>query len=105
MIVELTDTEYKDTMTLGMINVTESAEPAFDIWPFVEILNSKQIVHSYTFKNKLIEAVYRNKTNTFDHVLLPTPDANIFIVIVVDLLNKTVKGYRQLNLNAEYGWS
>ena len=98
----LTDKEYKSTMTPKMVDVTQTAEPIVDIWDYVEKLTVDKIVHEYTFKNNLVEKVYRNQTNTFDHVLLPTPDKDIFIVIIVDLINKNIKGYFRLDLNVEY---
>ena len=103
MTVELTEDDYKSTMSGSMLDVTQTAEPVLDIWPFVKKLNSEKIVPDYTFKNELVETVYRNKEQTFDHVLLPTADINIFIVIIVDLVNENIKGYRRLDLNKEYG--
>src|SRR5574343_1127284 len=103
MTIMLTDTEYKSTMTPKMVDVTETAEPTVDIWDYVEKLTADKIVNEYTFKNNLVEKVYRNQINTFDHVLLPTPDKNIFVVIIVDLINKNIKGYFRLDLSAEYG--
>jgi hypothetical protein len=32
--IELTDEEYKKTLVGQIINVTEIARPAFDIWPY-----------------------------------------------------------------------
>jgi hypothetical protein len=102
MTLMLTDKEYKSTMTPKMFDVTQTAEPIVDIWDYVEKLTADKIVNEYTFKNNLVETVYRNQTNTFDHVLLPTPDKDIFIVIIVDLINKNIKGYFRLDLNVEY---
>jgi hypothetical protein len=102
MTTLLTEKEFKSTFTDKMIDVTETAEPVVDIWPYVQQLTLDNIVHKYTFDNTLVEKVYRNQTNTFDQVLLPTPNKNIFIIIIVDLLNKKIKGHYQLNLNAVY---
>ena len=103
MTTLLTEEDFKSTFTDKMIDITQAAEPAVDIWPYVQQLTLDNIVHKYTFDNTLVEKVYRNQTNTFDQVLLPTPDKNIFIIIVVDLLNKKIKGHYRLDLNAEYG--
>lgn len=86
-----------------MIDVTETTESVVDIGPYVEQLTAGKIVDKYTFDNALVEKVYRNQTSTFDQVLLPTPDKNIFIIILVDLVNKKIKGHYRLDLNAEYG--
>ncbi len=103
MTIQLTEIEFKSTFTEKMIDVTETAEPAVDIWPYVEQLTADKVVDKYTFDNALVEKVYRNQTNTFDQVLLPTPDKNIFIIILVDLVNKKIIGHYPFDLNAEYG--
>lgn len=35
---------YKNTMAGGMIDVTETAEPIVDIWPYVEMLSNDGLV-------------------------------------------------------------
>ena len=99
----LTDIEYKSTMTAKMFDVTLTADPIVDIWDYVKKLTVDNIVDNYTFDKRLVEKVYKNQTNTFEHVLLPTVDKNVFVVIIVDLINKNIKGYYRLDLNAEYG--
>jgi hypothetical protein len=103
MTTLLTEKEFKSTFTDKMQDVTQTAEPVVDIWPYVEQLTVDKIVDQYTFDNGLVEKVYRNQTNTFDQILLPTPDKNTFIIILVDLLNKKIKGHYRLDLNTEYG--
>lgn len=98
----LTEKEFKLTFTANMNDVTRTAEPIVDIWPYVEQLTADKIVDQQTFDNALVEKVYRNQTNTFDQILLPTPDKNVFIVILVDLIKKNIKGHYRLDLNIEY---
>lgn len=102
-IKELSSEEFKKTFGTKMTDVTETAEPLVDIWGSVEELAKGNIVDRYVFERNLVERVYRNNTFTFDHVLLPTKSSNIFIVIVVDLTNKSIPGYSVLDLNKEYG--
>ena len=85
------------------MDVTENANPLVDIWDYVLNLVKENIVIEYVYENNLVEKVYRNLANTFDHVLLPTSDKNIFIVIVIDLKNVSVSGHYKLNLIKEYG--
>jgi hypothetical protein len=70
---------------------------------YVEQLVKEKLVDNYVFENKLVATVYRNDTSTFDHILLPTDDQNIFITLVVDLLNGTITGHIKLDLNQKYG--
>jgi len=103
MTVELTDKEFKDTMTIPMVDVTLTAEPIVDIWEYAEKLAEQGVIEKYVVEQGLVELVYRNGRNTFDHVLLPTSDKNIFTVIVVDIVSKIIKGHHRLDLNAMYG--
>jgi hypothetical protein len=103
MTTELSKSEYQSTMRGGMQDVTETAEPVVDIWPFVEQLVQSGIVLPYVLAKFLVEKVYRNSEGSFDHVLLPTDKSNFFVAVIVDLHNKEVKGYYRLNFNKEYG--
>jgi hypothetical protein len=103
MIVELTEKEFKSTLGLKMIDVTETGRPVIDIWPSLDELVDKKIVPKYVRENYLVEKVYRSDLNTFDHILLPTETAQIFIVIVIDIINKKISGYYKLDIYKEYG--
>lgn len=98
----LTYAEFKATMTDNMLDVTMTATQAVDIWPYVQQLVKDKIVLEYVCDNRLVDSVYRNDQETFDHVLLPTADSNVFTVIIVDLQQKKIKGYYQLDLDREY---
>ena len=86
-----------------MVDVTETAQPVVDIWDYVEQLTTDKEVLDYVNREQLVEKVYRNDEETFDHVLLPTDNSNIFVVIIVDLGQKEIKGHFRLDLNKEYG--
>ncbi len=103
MTTILTEKEYKETMTDKMVDVTTTAEPTVDIWPYVELLTKDKEVSKYVYENQLIEMVSRNDKGTFDHVLLPTDNSNTFVVIIVELKKESVKGHFRLDLNKEYG--
>lgn len=103
MTKELTEKEYKSTMTVKMVDITETAEPVVDIWPYVQKLNEQKVVLNYVYENELVETVYSNSENSFHHVLLPTDNKNVFIVIVIDATAKEISGHFCLDLNKEYG--
>jgi hypothetical protein len=105
MTTTLTEQEYKSTMTGKMTDVTESAQPIVNIWPYVEILRNDKIVLDYVFTNEFIESVYTNGDGSFHHVLLPTDNKNIFIVLIIDVIGQTIKGHFKLDLNQQYGLS
>ena len=103
MTRELTKDQFKNTFGMQMFDVTQTAEPEVDIWSYVGQLSRDNIVLHYVFEKQLVETVYRNSANTFDHILLPTDNENIFIVIVVDLKAKQIMGHIKLDLQQEYG--
>lgn len=89
-------------MSAPMTDVTDSAEPVTDIWPYVHELTKEKVVLEYVYKNQLVDKVYRNGLSTFDHVLLPTDNSNVLVTIIVDLVEVSIKGYYLLDLNKEY---
>lgn len=99
----LTEEEYLATMSEEMIDVTEEAEAVVDIWPYVMVLVSEGVVQQEVLDEADIEMVYRDEEDYFDHILLPTNDENIFVVIVVDLEEAEIYGHYILNLKEEYG--
>ena len=103
MIVELPEGQFKATFIGKMTNVTESAEPLDDFWIYVKALTKEYPVLKYALDNKLVKSVYRNETNTYDHVLLPMDNKNIFLVIVVNLVSENIFGHYLLDLESEYG--
>jgi hypothetical protein len=99
---ELNKVEYLKTMSNKMINVTLTAEPIVDIWKYAEILKDEKKLPKYVVEKHLVEYVYRNDKNTFDHILLRTSKENIFIAIIINIQEKKIFGHYQLNINEEY---
>jgi hypothetical protein len=89
-------------MSSGMRDVTETAEPVVDIWPYVDMLAHEGIVSHYVVESNLVEKVYRSEDGKVDHVLLPTAKENYFVVLVIDIKAETITGYHQLDLNKLY---
>ncbi len=105
MINELSQEAYLSTMSKGMIDVTENAEPVMDIWPYVRLLHTQGLIPVYVIEHTLVEKVYRSKDGRYDHVLLPDFNKNIFFVILMDNFENFILGHYRLNLNCEYGLS
>ena len=103
MLIELSPEEFISTMSAEMEDVTETADPTVDITPYVEALIAEGLVLPNTLSEELIEIVYRNEEGTYDHILLPTDDEEIFIAIVVDLIGERIVGHYAMDLNEEPG--
>lgn len=103
IISELTYKEYLSIMNSPMANVTEQAIPVVDIWPYVSCLVDLKLVPEIVLDNCLVEAVYRDQTESYDHILLPTGNKNVVVCLIVDIRSNDIKGYYILDLAKEYG--
>ena len=72
------------------------------IWPYVAAIPPAEL-QGHALVDGCVEHVYRNASNTFDHVLIVTKARNIFLVVVVDLVRDAILGHHLLDLNREYG--
>jgi hypothetical protein len=101
MPTELTEGEFKSTFGDRMVNVTDSAEPVLDIWPYVKQLNKQGIITDFVLNNESVESIYRTDALTFEHILLSGSKSNHYVVIVVDLNSCVIAGHYLLDLNSE----
>lgn len=99
----LTEDGYKATMS-AMVDLTETSLPVSNFWRYVELLVIEGVVDKYLYENELVELVYRNREETIEHVLLPTDQKNVYVVVVVDLTAQDIYGHYVLDLNKEYGF-
>jgi len=95
--------QYLQTMTDKMIDITESTETLVDVWKYAEKLLAINLLSVHDYNERFINAVYANGNNSYHHVLLFGKESNIFIVIIINVLNKHIDGYYILDLNDEYG--
>jgi hypothetical protein len=98
----LTQEQFDATYGPTMTNVTFTAEPTVDIWPYVGLLVSEGTVLGLVHENTLVEKVYRNPDQQIDHILLPTAAQNVFVVVLVDVRAGNVYGHFVLDLNKKY---
>jgi hypothetical protein len=96
----LSEEAFKACFAHPMRDVTEDAEAAIDIWPYVDALNLDALgIPSLTD----VHYVYRDALGRFDQVLIGTSRFNVLLAIVVDLEAKAVFGHIILDLNEAYG--
>ena len=99
---QLTEKEFESTFTPPMTDITSSAEEMINIWPYVEKVLSSEYADAET-DSWDVEYVYINQPESHQHILLNTEMENIFLVVVVDVTNKSIYGHHLLNLNQKYG--
>ena len=73
-----------------------------DIWPYVAAIPAKDLAGSILIQG-VVESVYRNNKDTFDHVLVLTETKNVYLVLVIDLTSDQIVGHHLLDINFEYG--
>ncbi|KAA0096219.1 hypothetical protein CIW49_21220 [Mycolicibacterium sp. P1-18] len=83
-----------------MRNMTESAEPVLDIWPYVDAVDLGAL--GFTDLTD-VRYVYRDASDRLDHVLIGTGNFNTVFVVVVDRILGVVKGHHVLDLNERFG--
>jgi len=103
MLKELSPQEFISTMSEQMTDVTETAEPVVDITEYVNALIAEGLVLPDTIEEELIEIIYRNEEETYDHILLPTEDEEVFVALIVDLDAEQILGHYVMDLNDEPG--
>lgn len=103
MLRELDKQKYIQTMQSGMKNITETARTITDIWDYARELAENGLISEYGYRRHLIEAVYVNNENTYQHILLFTDTENCYMVIVIDVIRRTIEGHYLVDLNKEYG--
>lgn len=100
----LSEAEFDSTFATPMREVTASATNVLNIGPYVAAIPSAELSGSVAVPS-CVEHVYRNASNTFDHVLLVTNTKHVYLVVVVDLVRDTIFGHRVLDLKHKYGLS
>ncbi|KIC01673.1 hypothetical protein OA88_12855 [Flavobacterium sp. JRM] len=97
----LTEEKYSSTM-LGKMTEITVFDNIFNIWPYVSKLKSAKVLSHKIKESQLVHKVYRNSTEDFEHILLPTEKENHFIIIVADRHKKKTIGYFLHDLNGLY---
>ncbi|MBF4492418.1 hypothetical protein IRZ83_06435 [Flavobacterium sp. JLP] len=94
----LSKEKYNSSMTGGMTEISISNDSFFNIWPYVSELKAAKILSKKVKESELVQKVYRNSTDDFEHILLATEKENHFVKIVVDRNKKKPMGYLFLDL-------
>ncbi len=101
-MTQLSEREYHDTFSEPMARAKPEDSPPFDFWPYFGSIPQSDF-GGYDCSQGKVDWVWRDASNTFEHVLINSNDPNVFMVIVLDRLRGGVLGHRLLNLRKEYG--
>jgi hypothetical protein len=98
----LTENEFRATFASPMREVSSAGDRTVDVWPYVAAIPRRDL-RGFDVVAGSIEHVYRAAGDTYDHVLVRSKTANVFLAIVVDLKHSKVLGHHLLDLNDKYG--
>ena len=98
----LTEEEFNATFASPMVDVTSSAEEVVDFWSYAEpaLRESFPNICSCDWN---VKHIYESRDGSFQHVLIPMHISNLYLVVVIDKLHRSVLGHHQLDLGAKYG--
>ena len=100
--MELTDADFSATFTPPMQRLGLDEEPPFDFWDYLDEIPVKDF-GGYDCSAGVVTYIYRDSTGRFEHVLVNTDDQDVFMVLVLDLEQRSVFGHYLLDLPAKYG--
>ncbi len=99
-MIRLNEEAFNQTFQSPMQNVTHTAEQLIDIWPYVDAIPTADF-DKFTLRD--VAYVYLNPTGFYQHVLIATENKNVFLVVVLEVMNKRIYGHHLLNLMELYG--
>lgn len=101
-ITPLSRAAFDATFTPPMRDITATAEEAaVDIWPYVDRVLATEYADADTDAWD-VDYVYANPTKPYQHVLIHTSMAQVYLVVVVNVARRAVHGHHLLNLNRLY---
>jgi hypothetical protein len=104
LMQHLDDAQFRATFSLKMHDVEPDSSAMADVLPCIREIPTDQL-QGFTLGELSVYGVYRGDSGLFEHYLIPTTTANVFIVLVRDCAKRLFTGYHLLNLNAKYGLS
>ncbi len=99
---KLNEDEYKATMSQNPIRVGLDEEPPFDFWPYFEEIPTEDF-GDHDFSEGVVPYAWKMSGSSYEHVLVECPTPNVFMVLVLDVADRSVTGHHLLDLNLRYG--
>jgi len=86
-----------------MVRISPEGPPPFSFWPYFDQI-PKEDFQGYDCSEGIVRWVWRGDDQRFEYIHISTKeDADVFMVIVLDLMNKKVAGHRLMDFKSEYG--
>lgn len=98
---ELTQTEYEAMFSPPMLDVTKITDEIVDLWAYADPVIEEKY-HSCSAWDWRVMYVYESQDGSYQHIGIPVPLDNTYMVVVVDKPNKKIIGHHLLDLGAIY---
>ncbi len=93
----LTKDEYNLCFEPPMVNVSDTAEELVDLWGYADQVIESDY-HSCTAWDWRIDHIYETSKGTYQHIGIPVPKDNTYLLVIVDKLKKCIIGHYILEL-------
>lgn len=100
MLMKLNKLSYEDyqaAFQAPMQDVTNTAQPILDIWPYVEAIPAIDLT-GYTLSDGLVPYVYQHPDGKFLHVIVATDNADVFLAVIINMTSIEIHGHFLLDL-------
>jgi len=98
---ELSEDAFQTTFTPPMKDVTSTADGLVDLWSYADpILETKYPGNEWDWR---VRHIYESADGQFQHLLVPVPVTDAYLVFVIGVANREILGHRLLDLGKLYG--
>ena len=98
----LTEEEFLATLSEPMRRLALDASPPLDFWDYFGSIPVSDF-EGHDCSAGGVTYVWEDSSSRYQYVHINSEDQNVFMVLVLDTVEKTVLGHRLLDLNREYG--
>jgi hypothetical protein len=99
----LDETAFQKTFGNKMVRVGASGNTPVPFWSYVDDIPIADF-QGFDCSAGSVQWVWREDGGRFEHILIDAKeDKDVFMVVVLDLLNKEVFGHRLIDFKREYG--
>ena len=99
----LTESEYRKTFTDKMKRLNTDGNAPVPFWSYFDQIPQEDF-QGYDCTDGSVQWVWRDDEGHFEHILVDTKtDKDVFMTVVLDLINEDVFGHRLMDFKSEYG--
>ena len=93
----LTETEYKETFSPPMNDVSKSAEEIIDLWAYADVIIENEYSEYDTWEWKVAH-IYETGDGHFQHIGIPVPKDDVYLIVIVNKIQRSIVGHYILKL-------